>query len=604
MNVRLAASVACCSIVVAACSGGGGGPSRCESGDVDCLLASMMVAETNGTAVSLRAIDASLLTTTSGTPGARSIWSIAAGGNGSDGWNGAHWVREDGSGDILTSVWTASPTDAWAVGASQRIKRWDGASWTTVSIGTAAGLAFNAVWGSGASDVHAGGTGGALVHWNGSTWSPVDAGTTADIVAIGGSGASDVWIGGAGSLLRHWDGFAWSPSNPNVSIDVAAIWATSDTDAWAIGSNGGIVIRWDGFSWTPATLPGATYLYDVWASGANDAWVIAYEITQGTFLLHWDGISWSPEPDPVGMTEFAGLWGRSATDLWLAGTGNMGHWNGNGWTVVPASPGSHVSIHGLALDPSNGNGLPPGITNQPPPMVFEGRGARVDLPLDWIDPSGCTPAFCMQVCNPSLRCSTKVRCSPLVRDGRFAGSTIRGIGYRAEPADSPESFTLNVVPVSSPDCEDPIARLISGDPRVTKNDPTAIEQTLLASPSPTPTGTPGSHDGTWNLQVAIDTCYVFTHTVPITISGGTFSGHLFQYCANAVDGTTRLGNNDCGADITEDVSVDLTVTGNAIDGNLTLAGDACNGANGFSGSFDTTTTGSAGSAWGTLTFSQ
>ena len=583
--------------------GGGGGPRRCATGDSECLLAALVV-ETNGVAVTLRTIDAALLATTPGAPGPKTVWSTAAGGNGVDGWDGAHWANTDSSGDIVTSVWAASPTDAWSAGYSTRVKHWDGTSWTTAVVGTATGLAYHAVWGSGPGDVYAGGTGGAIAHWNGSAWTPFDAGATSDIRAIAGSGSSDVWIGGTGSLLRHWSGSAWTASAPNASIDIAAITTSGPSEAWAVGTNTNVAIHWDGLSWTPVTMAGATYLRDVWESGASDVWAIAYEITQGTFLLHWDGLAWSPEPDPPGMTEFSALWGRSASDLWLGGNGNMGHWNGGVWTVFPTTPGLHDSLYGLNPDPGSPSGYPPSITNQPPPMVFAGPAAKVDLTLDWTDANGCTPAFCMQVCNPALQCSSKARCSALISDGLLAGAAIRAIGYTATPANGPEAFSLKVTPLSSADCTDPLAALIAGAPGVLANDATSVEQTLTAAPSPTPVPTAGSHDGVWNLEVAITSCYVFTHTVPITISGGAFSGPLFQYCSNPVSGATRLGNNDCGADLAEDVSVDLTVTGNQIDGNLTLAGGGCNGANGFSGTFDSATTGQAASFWGTLTFTK
>ena len=112
-----------------------------------------------------------------------------------------------------------------------------------------------------------------------------------------------------------------------------------------------------------------------------------------------------------------------------------------------------------------------------------------------------------------------------------------------------------------------------------------------------------SYDGTWQLTVSISSCYSFTHTVPITISDGLFSGPLFQYCTVATSGATRLSADDCLGDIAQDVSVENgEVDGEWISGNLFLAGDACNGGNGFSGTFTDKNNGSASSYWGTLSF--
>jgi hypothetical protein len=118
-------------------------------------------------------------------------------------------------------------------------------------------------------------------------------------------------------------------------------------------------------------------------------------------------------------------------------------------------------------------------------------------------------------------------------------------------------------------------------------------------------GTPPSHDGTWLVTVAVDSCYTVTGSGTVTVTGGTFAGTLFTYCANAQSGDTHLTTTGCGSDITQTVSLaDGAFTGNVVDGNLFLAGGACNGGNGFYGTMSSSTAGTASSYWGTVTFTK
>jgi hypothetical protein len=137
---------------------------------------------------------------------------------------------------------------------------------------------------------------------------------------------------------------------------------------------------------------------------------------------------------------------------------------------------------------------------------------------------------------------------------------------------------------------------------------------LLASCGGSVNGGPGgssdggggsvSYDGNWSVLVQISSCYSFSNTAAVIVSGGAFSGTLFTYCANAQTGATRLSTTGCGSDISETVSIQQgTMSGSSVAGNLFLAGGACNGGNGFSGGLSATS-GQAGSFWGTLAFTK
>jgi hypothetical protein len=391
-----------------------------------------------------------------------------------DGWDGFQWLSADVGGESLNDVWTASLSDAWAVGAAERILRWDGASWLTVSAATSGTLRLNAVWGSGPNDVWVAGDAGRAAHWDGARWSPIDLGTSVQIDAIGGTSASDIWMVGAGGTILHFDGSAWSNVASNTLTDLSSLWVGGPAEAWAGGS--GELVHWNGVSWAP--MPSTGYTSGIWGSGPSNVWAIGYEITQGTILFHWDGSAWRPQLDPATLTEFNAIWGRSATDVWISGSGGMAHYNGVSWSLVPASAGAHRAIHGIAEEPPGD--FPPVITQRPAAMTFVDAKTEVDFTLEWTDPNGCTPSFCFRVCTLVGACSARARCSNIIRDNRYTGATIRTMGYRAEPADSSAvRLALDVVPIASPDCQDPIARLREGDAQVTLGVDAVVEQTVL-----------------------------------------------------------------------------------------------------------------------------
>lgn len=106
----------------------------------------------------------------------------------------------------LSGVWTASETEAWAVGGAGVIRHYTGqsTSWDVVAnVPTTEDL--TAVWGSSASDVWAVGMRGVVLHYDGKGWSLVKVtglgARTPDLHAVWTPEPGHVWIGGEGVLL-------------------------------------------------------------------------------------------------------------------------------------------------------------------------------------------------------------------------------------------------------------------------------------------------------------------------------------------------------------------------------------------------------------------
>jgi hypothetical protein len=106
-----------------------------------------------------------------------------------------------------------------------------------------------------------------------------------------------------------------------------------------------------GSGWTQETIAGDPLdvaLYDVSASSATEAWAVG-ELHGGPFAVHWDGIEWQGmAPFSAGLSFFNGVASIAVGNAWAVGWGQDGaepqqgviqHWDGAGWSAVPA-PGT------------------------------------------------------------------------------------------------------------------------------------------------------------------------------------------------------------------------------------------------------------------------
>ena len=69
-------------------------------------------------------------------------------------------------------------------------------------------VALREVWASAADDAWAVGDGGTVVRWDGATWTPITLVTDADLYAIWGTGSDEIWAvgyptSGGGVVLRY-----------------------------------------------------------------------------------------------------------------------------------------------------------------------------------------------------------------------------------------------------------------------------------------------------------------------------------------------------------------------------------------------------------------
>ncbi|MDF2693171.1 MAG: hypothetical protein K0S65_1554 [Labilithrix sp.] len=108
--------------------------------------------------------------------------------------------------NALNGVWSASPSDAWTVGATGTIRHYTGdrVLWDVISdVPTLEAL--RAVWGSSSTDVWAVGDAGVVLHYDGKSWSRVKVAGLGRrrpyFTAVWVPAPGHVWVGGDGVML-------------------------------------------------------------------------------------------------------------------------------------------------------------------------------------------------------------------------------------------------------------------------------------------------------------------------------------------------------------------------------------------------------------------
>lgn len=268
-----------------------------------------------------------------------------------DGDNQPQWVEEHytANGEVLRAIWGSSGTDVWAAGDAGKLLRYDG-TWTPHGGSTTEGLA--AIWGASASEVWIGGISGTLLHFDGTVISSASSGILASILSIYGLSASDVWAGADDKAL-HFDGTTWQTVS-TASKPVRGIWGATTSQIWA-GTISGSVLHYDGKAWTATTLPGGDpneVVMSVWGSAATDVWAVS----DFGHVYHHDGQTWKVVPT-INDMPLEVVWGLSASEVWIGGSGGLYRFDGAQWTEVNTgilgagtTPKTVLGIWGAAPD--------------------------------------------------------------------------------------------------------------------------------------------------------------------------------------------------------------------------------------------------------------
>ena len=237
------------------------------------------------------------------------------------------WTAMDYTGDELKGVWLTDRRTAIAAGKAGTVARYDGMSWSTVTIGTLdylgiavadqpyalysteldqiaaaatpvhtgpAGATYRGMWASG-SNAYAVGNMGTITHYDGAAWTDTAIGSGApSLFGVGGSSPADVWAVGAGGSVWHSTGAAFAQLTSLVLTgSLRAVWSSSPSDVFVVGSPS-LVFHYDGQAWTQMTFPAATVgLISVWGASPTDVWAVGNDASGIGQIFHYDGAQWT-----------------------------------------------------------------------------------------------------------------------------------------------------------------------------------------------------------------------------------------------------------------------------------------------------------------------
>jgi hypothetical protein len=271
-------------------------------------------------------------------------------------WNGTSWTElslpQPGG---LQGGWIDASGAGYLVGDNGTLLHL-GATGVDRSVTQGQDVNFTGVWGRGPDDVWLVDDQGGSHHYDGCTITLVATGSTAPLADVWGAGQQDVWAVGAGGVVLHYDGVTWSPISSGTTADLRAVWAASPADAWVGGAHN-TLLRLTPSGVTSVAIPGAagapaeTMVTDISGTGPSDVW-IATAGPPGT-ILHFDGTGFSaPTQLPPGRAgaPISRIWAYAPNDVWAfpetGPTPNPFHFDGTSWSpiTIPIPPGARVIL--------------------------------------------------------------------------------------------------------------------------------------------------------------------------------------------------------------------------------------------------------------------
>lgn len=117
--------------------------------------------------------------------------------------------------------------------------------------------------------------------------------------------------------------------------DINALGASSPADAWAFTS-ANRAVHWNGLAWRVVPRFPGRNIDDAVVIGPTDVWVFSAVFnevgaTTNHTTWHYNGRTWT-RVAAAAWLEYASS--TSATDIWAAGYGVIGHWDGSAWHKV------------------------------------------------------------------------------------------------------------------------------------------------------------------------------------------------------------------------------------------------------------------------------
>ena len=198
-------------------------------------------------------------------------------------------------------------------------------------------------------------------------WIDISTGTAVDLNAVISVGGDLFAIGSdpernEAAVLRRVGG-GWSVMQtwpyPGRQLNLTAIAATSTSDIWVVGYDApnpnpnlsftGRIYHFDGAAWTEEMVA-SRQLDDVWVAPTGEVFVAATTQNLSTEVRRRVSGAWVNSTFTTGAAK--GIWGTSASDVYLATDNGAHRWNGATWS--PFQAGNITTplfdVHGFGTD--------------------------------------------------------------------------------------------------------------------------------------------------------------------------------------------------------------------------------------------------------------
>jgi hypothetical protein len=266
-------------------------------------------------------------------------------------WSVAH--VDVGAADELETVWASSPSDVystscfmvWGEGAHEDFVHFDGSTWTEVDVGVPFDHCIAAIWGRSADDVFVAAPVEAapdelkqLLHFDGTDWQIVEEYSFGRLLDIWGVGELHLFGVGYDGLATRFDGSTWSVMETPTDEDLFSIWASSPNDVFAApyfveSTEEALILHYDGNEWTQMEIgEPLRAVRRLWGLASDDVYAVGvwYDEVEEIYsnrVLRYDGTEWSEfysaEQIPNVTDNLTGIWGSSATNVYVVGLKNQ-----------------------------------------------------------------------------------------------------------------------------------------------------------------------------------------------------------------------------------------------------------------------------------------
>ncbi len=192
------------------------------------------------------------------------------------------------------------------------------------------------IWSSDRCDAWVAGSAGTS-RWTGSGWNVVGNGGN----AVDGTNAANVWVASSTSLQQFLGGTPqtnWPSNGPgffkSVSVGAQGLWAVGSEGLLAASTGGAPTLV------TRSAIPAGVTLAGVYVAAPDNVFIAASNAT----IVRWNGTTWSSTPIGPVSTQWLGIHGTSANDIWAVGTGGaIAHFDGSSWAMRNSFTGVTLS---------------------------------------------------------------------------------------------------------------------------------------------------------------------------------------------------------------------------------------------------------------------